>query len=135
MNRLCAPHRVLSGRPWLFVAALVGGCSGCGAAVAVGAEKDAGLFAPVAGECVPARGCTIFCGGEECEAVVGAGAGVVAPGEAAVVVVAVETAGRTRCRVGGVTVERDEGEGPLAVGRSEEHTSELQSPYDLVCRL
>src|SRR5207248_9175749 len=29
----------------------------------------------------------------------------------------------------------DEGGRTGAVGRSEEHTSELQSPYDLVCRL
>src|SRR5207248_4645882 len=30
---------------------------------------------------------------------------------------------------------RKDGEARVADGRSEEHTSELQSPYDLVCRL
>src|SRR5207248_11531383 len=41
-------------------------------------------------------------------------------------------------QLGGVDgVQRDEGEGRAEQDeeRSEEHTSELQSPYDLVCRL
>src|SRR5438094_6623122 len=42
--------------------------------------------------------------------------------------------GRRRPRGPGATARRLRG-GLRLVGRSEEHTSELQSPYDLVCRL
>src|SRR5437867_10743236 len=48
----------------------------------------------------------------------------------------VPTTGRTGGPTGRGPVGRgDDGGGPNATFRSEEHTSELQSPYDLVCRL
>src|SRR5437867_9401314 len=37
--------------------------------------------------------------------------------------------------VGGLLEERPDSVDPSPIFRSEEHTSELQSPYDLVCRL
>src|SRR2546421_3907253 len=38
-------------------------------------------------------------------------------------------------RIGRLHVERDDRVAALVIGRSEEHTSELQSRSDLVCRL
>src|SRR5207248_4769973 len=40
-----------------------------------------------------------------------------------------------RCYWCGASAGRSDGEQVACAGRSEEHTSELQSPYDLVCRL
>src|SRR5207248_7512726 len=45
------------------------------------------------------------------------------------------TAAATRCESVSVPAARDRGRSCAIYFRSEEHTSELQSPYDLVCRL
>src|SRR5437588_6092854 len=42
---------------------------------------------------------------------------------------------RSRCRPGGQRLPPERPAGPGGAGRSEEHTSELQSHSDLVCRL